>query len=281
MGFSYEGNNYYYRKDIQGNIIALLDSNGVIVVQYEYDAWGNHTISGSNSALGNINPFRYRSYYFDTETKLYFLQTRYYDPEVGRFINIDSIEYADPETINGLNLYAYCGNNPVMFTDPNGTFFFTTAMIIGLIIGAAVGAVVGGYIAGEKAQEQGAHGLELFGWILLGVVCGGVVGGAVGTFAGWVAPAVGSFFGTSFTLGQFALASGETVTLSITGGQAVAGLVGLNILFASTNRPGNNKKQNAQVRDAVRELGYNPNDPRIKDIINEVEYSNFISVPKK
>ena len=96
------------------------------------------------------------------------------------------------------------------------------------------------------------------------------MGGAVGTFAGWVAPAVGSFFGTSFTLGQFALASGETVTLSITGGQAVAGLVGLNILFASTNRPGNNKKQNAQVRDAVRELGYNPNDPRIKDIINEV-----------
>ena len=72
-------------------------------------------------ALDNLNPFRYRSYYYDTETGLYYLKSRYYDPEVGRFINIDSIEYADPETINGLNLYAYCGNNPIMGYDPEGT----------------------------------------------------------------------------------------------------------------------------------------------------------------
>ncbi len=68
-----------------------------------------------------LNPFRYRSYYYDTETELYYLQTRYYDPELGRFISQDSIEYAAPETINGLNLYAYCGNNPVMNIDPTGT----------------------------------------------------------------------------------------------------------------------------------------------------------------
>ncbi len=67
----------------------------------------------SSSHIGNKNPFRYRGYYYDTETKLYYLQTRYYDPAIGRFISRDSIEYADPETINGLNLYAYCGNNPV------------------------------------------------------------------------------------------------------------------------------------------------------------------------
>ena len=119
------------------------------MVQYEYDAWGNHTISGSNSALGNINPFRYRSYYFDTETKLYFLQTRYYDPEVGRFINIDSIEYADPETINGLNLYAYCGNNPVMNIDPEGTWSWKgfgkifAAVAIVVVIAAAVALTAG------------------------------------------------------------------------------------------------------------------------------------------
>lgn len=97
--------------------------------EYAYDAWGNHAVLDANgndisddlTNIGNLNPFRYRGYFYDTETELYYLQTRYYDPEVGRFIMIDSVEYLDPESINGLNLYAYCGNNPVMFTDPNGT----------------------------------------------------------------------------------------------------------------------------------------------------------------
>jgi len=92
------------------------------VVEYNYDAWGRHTVSGSNVALGNKNPFRYRGYYYDTETELYYLQSRYYDPKLCRFINMDSLEYAEPERINGLNLFAYCGNNPVMFVDPSGTF---------------------------------------------------------------------------------------------------------------------------------------------------------------
>ena len=99
-GMKYNDATYIYRKDVQGNIIALLDSNGRIVVKYAYDAWGYHTVYDSNgnintdkNFIGNINPFRYRSYYYDTETKLYFLKTRYYDPEVGRFISPDSIEY--------------------------------------------------------------------------------------------------------------------------------------------------------------------------------------------
>ncbi len=71
--------------------------------------------------IGKINPFRYRGYYYDAETGLYYLKTRYYDPEVGRFISQDDVSYLDPEHINGLNLYAYCGNNPVMFTDSTGT----------------------------------------------------------------------------------------------------------------------------------------------------------------
>ncbi|MDE6442403.1 MAG: hypothetical protein K2L12_06615 [Clostridia bacterium] len=120
-GLKYNGTAYVYRKDVQGNIIAILDSSGNIVVQYKYDAWGYHTVSGSNTTLGNLNPFRYRSYYFDTETKLYYLKSRYYDPETGRFLNMDSIDYADPETINGLNLFAYCNNNPVMNVDTTGT----------------------------------------------------------------------------------------------------------------------------------------------------------------
>ena len=146
----YNGATYIYRKDVQGSIIALLDSNGRIVVKYAYDAWGNHTVYDSNGNIntdenfvGNINPFRYRSYYYDAETKLYFLKTRYYDPEVGRFISVDGIEYLDPETINGLNLYAYCGNNPVMNVDPNGKFPIL-ALILGITALVGLCLTIGG-----------------------------------------------------------------------------------------------------------------------------------------
>ena len=71
--------------------------------------------------MGNLNPFRYRGYYYDTETNLYYLKTRYYDPAVGRFISADNVKYLDPDSINGLNLYAYCNNNPVMYVDDTGT----------------------------------------------------------------------------------------------------------------------------------------------------------------
>ena len=109
--------------DSNGNIIGLIDNNGNVVVEYKYDAWGDHVIvlsDSSNENLAKANPFRYRGYYYDEETGLYYLKSRYYDPETGRFLNADDISYLDPETINGLNLYAYCGNNPVMRVDANG-----------------------------------------------------------------------------------------------------------------------------------------------------------------
>lgn len=123
---------------------AILDETGAVVVKYVYDAWGNHAVLDANGNdiddpdhIGNLNPFRYRGYYYDVETGLYFLQTRYYDPETGRFISQDSVEYADPTTVNGLNLYAYCGNNPVMGYDPTGTIDW-----------AAVGRFIGGLFLG-------------------------------------------------------------------------------------------------------------------------------------
>ena len=89
------------------------------MVKYDYDAWGRH--AGGDSDLGKLNPYRYRGYYYDNETGLYFLKTRYYDPTACRFINADEVSYLDPNTINGLNLYAYCLNNPISMIDPNGT----------------------------------------------------------------------------------------------------------------------------------------------------------------
>ena len=132
FGVTYGGETYVYRKDAQGNVIALMNASGAVVARYLYDAWGTCVVVNNGGAeiadanhIGNLNPFRYRGYYYDVETKLYYLKTRYYDPEVGRFMTIDGIEYLDPETINGLNLYAYCGNNPVMNIDTNGSSWWS------------------------------------------------------------------------------------------------------------------------------------------------------------
>jgi len=133
IGFNRGGVDYFYRKNIQGDIIAILDDSGNVIAKYVYDAWGNHKIFDANNNLifdsanpttsthiACINPYRYRGYYFDIETGLYYLQSRYYDPQVGRFLNADSIDYLAPENIQGLNLYSYCQNNPVMYVDLNG-----------------------------------------------------------------------------------------------------------------------------------------------------------------
>lgn len=95
----------------------------LVLCRYEYDAWGNHKVynaSGSEISaevinIGNINPIRYRGYYWDKEFGLYYLQSRYYDPKIGRFISADSVEYLESESVSGLNLYAYCGDNPVNY----------------------------------------------------------------------------------------------------------------------------------------------------------------------
>ena len=147
------------------------------MVKYVYDAWGNHVVYNSAGAqnsdatfIGNLNPFRYRGYYYDTETGLYYLQTRYYDPVVCRFISRDSIEYADPESINGLNLYVYCSNNPVMNVDPYGGFALTTFGILAIIGIVSAAMVLGGgaqlasnAIAGENGSDlwRGVAGAAL------------------------------------------------------------------------------------------------------------------------
>ena len=134
--------NYYYKKNIQGDIIGIYNNNLELIAKYVYDAWGNHKISylendvfvdfaetnsynqtsNNNLYIALKNPFRYRGYYYDTETKLYYLNSRYYDPEIARFINIDDISIINESRsiLNGLNLFIYCNNNPVMHTDTNG-----------------------------------------------------------------------------------------------------------------------------------------------------------------
>ena len=163
FGVTYGGETYVYRKDAQGNVIALMNASGAVVARYLYDAWGTCVVVNNSGAeiadanhIGNLNPFRYRGYYYDVETKLYYLKTRYYDPELGRFMTIDGIEYLDPETINGLNLYAYCGNNPVMAVDPNGNKWWHWLIgCLALVGGAILCFVPGGQALGVALLVSG------------------------------------------------------------------------------------------------------------------------------
>lgn len=169
------------------------------MVKYKYDAWGDQEIElldPKYEELAKANPFRYRGYYYDTETGLYYLKSRYYDPETGRFITIDDISYIDPETINGLNLYAYCGNNPVMNIDPNGTFILSLFLIC-LGVGLVAGAVTGGI----TAYNNGYRGWDLVGQIALGGLTGAVIGAAVGLVAGMGTAAI--IGGLSSVAGKF------------------------------------------------------------------------------
>ena len=123
IGFTYNNQKYLYLKNLQKDIIGIVDANGNIVVKYYYEAYGNliSIIDTSGINLGNINPFRYRSYYYDTETGWYYLNSRFYDPLIKRFITPDDISYlGENGNIISYNLYCYCYNNPVVLADYNG-----------------------------------------------------------------------------------------------------------------------------------------------------------------
>ena len=135
---------YYYVLNLQGDVMALVTSEGVEVAKYTYDAWGNVT-PDTTLWLSNRNPLRYRGYYYDTETGFYYLQSRYYDPALGRFINADS--YASTgQGFLGYNMFAYCGNNPAASFDHYGTY--ATAIGFGRSDECVWGAAGGGGIVG-------------------------------------------------------------------------------------------------------------------------------------
>ena len=171
---------------------------------------------------------------------LYYLKSRYYDPTVGRFISQDDVDYADYESINGLNLYAYCNNNPVNYTDPTGKFAIS-AFIVGCFIGMAVGFGAATYV--DYKKDGKVFNGDVAWYDYLGAL---FVGGAIGGFIGYATPYIGSFLGSSFSIGGgLTLSSGGAIAVSsgitISGAQiltAIGASVGVGVLFAQTKKSG-------------------------------------------
>lgn len=150
----------------------------------------------ASTFIGNVNPFRYRGYYYDTETGFYYLQTRYYDPTICRFINADNYELIATLSSmpNQLNMYAYCGNNPIMFTDESGEAW------IAILISAVLGAVFSG--ATVALEQSRYHSID---WLDVGVAAAfGAVSGAFAVTGIWG------------TIGQFFIQGGLAVCQTLT-----------------------------------------------------------------
>ena len=144
---------YYYVLNAQGDVSAILDSSGKLAASYDYDAWGNCTVyDSSDAAIGDLNPLRYRGYYYDAETGFYYLQSRYYDPAICRFINADGL-FTDGFV--GSNLFAYCVNDPVNTVDPTGNFAITATVAL-ITFGIALVATVFAVGISSSPGFQGA-----------------------------------------------------------------------------------------------------------------------------
>ena len=139
---------YYYVLNLQGDVVKLVDGGGTSVASYAYDAWGD--ILSSSGSKAEINPLRYRGYYYDTETGFYYLQSRYYDPVTHRFINADSYS-STGQGIIGYNMFAYCNNSPVIQADHTGEFGLLT--LVSAVVSAAVN-VATTYIAAKATGQE-------------------------------------------------------------------------------------------------------------------------------
>ena len=247
LGFSYNGAKYYYIRNLQSDIIGILDNSGNQVVSYTYDSWGKLlSVEGSaKDTIGVQNPFRYRGYYYDTETGFYYLNSRYYDPSVGRFLNADIVTSTGATTIEK-NVFAYAANNPVNYCDPSGHWIiknfiksYVTHFVMpvirkvrrafskvnatlsgGISAGVSIGAVQVTAQIGGAIDTKGNIALQTS---VSSGLSSGTPGGSITAFVtGTNAPKVSKLIGPSFQVGASA---GAPVA-----GAPLAGGIDVNII---------------------------------------------------
>lgn len=180
----YNNDQYYYILNQQGDVIRIINGDGVTRGEYTYNAWGELIEITTTGTIGEINPLRYRGYYYDAETGFYYVSSRYYDPEIGRFISADTTEVLGVSNdLYDKNLYAYCDNNPVMRKDSGGEFWTIAS-------GALIGAVIS---AGIEFGMQVASGgkIDIFNIGLAAL--GGAAGGALAASSfGYIGQVIGN-----------------------------------------------------------------------------------------
>lgn len=250
MSVNYNGTDYFYLRNAQGDVTGLVDSAGTKVVSYAYDPWGKTwTASGTlASTLGTFNPLRYRGYVYDTETGLYYLNSRYYNPVWGRFINADNAISGSGESVNGYNLFAYCFNNPVNMEDQTGNWPKWLEKVAKAVAVAAV-VVTAVVVVAVATAGTGGAALAAAG-IAFGTSCGGLVGGIANEkkkesfINGWAGGAANGLF-----------QSGGTALFGPTG-TIVGGGVGSGIgtaITESLNNKGKPKQQQKSTKEIVNE----------------------------
>lgn len=279
-GITVNGSTYYFVKNVQGDVIGIVNYLGNVMAKYTYDAWGKpisvYNVSGlitSETHIAHLNPFRYRGYMYDQETGFYYLNTRYYDPVVGRFLNADdpSLVTATPNALTDKNLYAYCDNNPVMRSDDGGEFW--------MVVGAAVGALVGGAVS---AISQYATTGKV-DWKVVGVnAVSGAVSGALATTGIGLIASVGAnaVIGGGTYIAEQAV-KGEEVTIggviASTAAGGIGGAIGgkgmnakgLSTAWKSASKGISRELRRANTKYAAKQIAkYNAEKLAIKSTIN-------------
>ena len=225
FALKHNGTLYYYVTNLQGDVMNLVDGSGNVVATYDYDPYGK--VITSTGSMAETNPLRYRGYYYDTESGLYYLQSRYYDPAIGRFINADSYS-STGQGILGHNMFAYCGNNPISNVDVSGEFFNT---ICGTIVGGLISA-----FTRDKNKETFEEAFQR------GAVTGFIAGAALdvsiataGTGAAVVIAVSGGAVAAALDYGWEQKNKNEEATFSGYVTNAIIG-GGLNALFMGAGR---------------------------------------------
>ena len=243
----YNDTTYYYATNLQGDVVAIINTSGKQMVGYTYDAWGRvlSTTGSLASTLGTYNPLRYRGYVYDQETQLYYLQSRYYNPAMGRFINADDTAYLGADgSPQSYNLFVYCGNNPVMHSDPTGRFVITlSAIITAALIGAAVGVTAGAVVGAATAA---CNDTDIVSGLISGAIGGAILGAGAGVGALFLAPIItGGSVTLSIAGSTTALSAGAAIGTGLTIGGAT-GMIGGGLADMG-NQLGNNGMQWSRV----------------------------------
>lgn len=216
---------YYFVCNWRGDVIRIYDGVGAVVANYNYDAWGNvisvtdanGTAITDSTHIANVNPLRYRGYYYDSETGFYYVSSRYYDPEIGRWINADN-QLTTGSDMTGMNLFAYCGNNPVNRIDPTGEAWWHWALGAAIVAACAVATVAtaGGFAAAAGAVAAVGSGMAA-ATTASTIAAGAFIGSA--TVYGM---AVATAASTSRSVKEFN-SKGNWGTVAVTAGGAVLG----------------------------------------------------------